>query len=71
MRKEEAFLLEEELAPDSKWEMTQNGKSETPCGAAGLPTFVKKSPTGSSKDHPHHGAKIPSCYSRSVRSAII
>jgi hypothetical protein len=28
MRKEEAFLLEEELAPDSKWEMTQNGKSE-------------------------------------------
>jgi hypothetical protein len=26
MRKEEAFLLEEELAPDSKWEMTQNGK---------------------------------------------
>jgi hypothetical protein len=29
MRKEEAFLLEEELAPDSKWEMTQNGKSET------------------------------------------
>jgi hypothetical protein len=52
MRKEEAFLLEEELAPDSKWEMTQNGKSETPCGAAGLSTGVKKSPTGSSKDHP-------------------
>jgi hypothetical protein len=58
MRKEEAFLLEEELAPDSKWEMTQNGKSETPCGAAGLSTVVKKSPTGSSKDHPIGGPKF-------------
>jgi hypothetical protein len=44
VRKKEAFLLEEELAPDSKWEMIQNGKSERTCGAAGLPT-VKKGPT--------------------------
>jgi elongation factor P len=29
MRKEEAFLRQEELAPDPKWEMTQNGKLET------------------------------------------
>jgi hypothetical protein len=29
MRKEEAFLRQEELAPDPKWEMTQNGKGET------------------------------------------
>jgi hypothetical protein len=37
MRKEEAFLLEEELAPDSKWEMTQNGKSEN--ARVALPVF--------------------------------
>jgi hypothetical protein len=34
------------------------GKVKRTCGAAGLSSVVKKSPTGSSKDHPIGGPKF-------------
>jgi hypothetical protein len=71
MRKEEAFLLEEELAPDSKWEMTQNGKSETHVWCCRSSNSRKKKPDRFEQRSPHRRAKIPSCYSKSVHSTII
>jgi hypothetical protein len=53
MRKEEGSLLEEELARRPRM-----GKVKRTCGAAGFPTVVKTSPTGSTKDHPIAGSKF-------------